>query len=127
MAAMGDDNRSAPGGERSMEGSADADPLDRVLNLADMEALARSILSGMAFDFVASGAADELTLAWNRSSLNRLRLKPRVLQDVGAIDLSTSLLGDTLPFPILLAPTSYHRLLHPDGEIETARGASAVG
>lgn len=101
--------------------------LDGVFSLADLERLARARLPAMAYEFVASGAADELTVRWNRESFDRIRLRPRVLEDVRRIDLSTSLLGDTLPFPILLAPTAYHRVLHPEGERETARGAGAVG
>jgi 4-hydroxymandelate oxidase len=92
-----------------------------------MEELARAQLPHMAYEFVASGAADEITLGWNRSSFDSIRLRPRVLEDVGRIDLSTPLLGETLPFPILLAPTAYHRILHPEGELETVRGASDAG
>jgi 4-hydroxymandelate oxidase len=101
--------------------------LSRVFCLADLEELARGSLPHMAYEFVASGAADELTVRWNRESFDRIRLRPRVLEDVRRIDLTTSLFGRTLPFPILLAPTAYHRVLHPAGELETARGAGAAG
>ena len=101
----------------------DAGGLEGVFSVADFEALARERLSHMAYEFVASGAADELTVRWNRESFDRIRLRPRVLADVRRIDLTTSLLGEALPFPILLAPAAYHRVLHPRGELETARGA----
>lgn len=50
-----------------------------------------------------------------------------MLQDVGAIDTRVTLLGRELAFPILLAPIAYHRAIHPDGELATARGAGAAG
>ncbi|HVF26730.1 MAG TPA: alpha-hydroxy acid oxidase, partial [Pyrinomonadaceae bacterium] len=81
----------------------------------------------MAYEYVAGGAADELTLHWNRESFDKMRLRPRVLQDVSELDTRVTLFDHELPFPILLAPTAYHRLLHPEGEIATARGAGAAG
>jgi 4-hydroxymandelate oxidase len=83
-------------------------------------------MSPMAYEFVASGAADERTLQWNRDAFDRIRLRPRVLRDVSTVDTRVTLLGREQPFPILLAPTAYHRVLHPGGEIETTRGANAA-
>ena len=84
-------------------------------------------MTPMAYEYVASGAADEHTVRWNREAFDRMRLRPRVLRDVAAVDLRMTLLGREHAFPILLAPTAYHRVLHPDGEIATARGAAAAG
>ena len=84
-------------------------------------------MAPMAYEFVASGAADEHTLRWNREAFDRIRLRPRVLRDVATVDTRVTLLGRDLAFPILLAPTAYHRVLHPEGELETARGAGAAG
>ena len=97
-----------------------------ILSLAEFEERARLCLSAMAYEFLASGAAEEHTVRWNRDAYDRIRLRARVLRDVSAVDTRTTLLGRDLPFPILLAPTAYHRVLHPDGEIETARGAGAA-
>ena len=120
-----DGSPSSPGAEAP--GGAGVGGLDGVFSLADVEQLARDRLSHMAYEFVASGAADELTVRWNRESFDRIRLRPRVLEDVRHIDLTTSVLGEALPFPILLAPAAYHRVLHPCGEVETARGAGTAG
>jgi 4-hydroxymandelate oxidase len=98
-----------------------------VLSLPEFEERARGCLSTMVYEYVASGAADEHTLRWNREAYDRIRLRPRVLRDVARVDMRTTLLGRELPFPILLAPTAYHRAIHPDGEIATARGAGAAG
>jgi 4-hydroxymandelate oxidase len=97
------------------------------LTLDDFEALARERLPHMAYEFVSSGAADEVTLRWNREAFERIRLRPRVLADVSSIDTSVTLFGDTLPHPILLAPVAYQRLFHDGGEAEAARGAAAAG
>jgi 4-hydroxymandelate oxidase len=98
-----------------------------VLSLPEFEELARRSLTPMAYEYVASGAAEEHTLRWNREAFDRIRLRPRVLRDVTPVDTRVTLLGRELAFPILLAPTAYHRVLHPDGELETARGAAAAG
>ncbi len=98
-----------------------------MFSLSDFEESAREKLPRMAYEYVAGGAADELTLRWNRESFDKMRLRPRVLQDVSALNTRVTLFGHELPFPILLAPTAYHRLLHPEGELATARGAGAAG
>ncbi len=84
-------------------------------------------MTPMAYEYVASGAADEHTVRWNRDAFDRIRLRPRMLRDVASVDTRVTLLGREHAFPILLAPTAYHRVLHPDGEIATARGAAAAG
>jgi 4-hydroxymandelate oxidase len=98
-----------------------------VLSLPEFEEHARRCMSSMAYDFVASGAADEQTLRWNREAYDLIKLRPRVLRDVANVDTTVTLLGRQLAFPILLAPTAYHRAIHPDGEIATAKGAGAAG
>jgi 4-hydroxymandelate oxidase len=95
-------------------------------SLADYEGLARRRMSHQAYEYVAGGAADELTLRANRDAYDRLRLDPRVLVDVSRLDTRVMLLGRELAFPVLIAPTAYHRMVHPEGEIATARGAAAA-
>jgi 4-hydroxymandelate oxidase len=105
---------------------ADVDCRD-ILSLVEFEERARQSMTPMAYEFVASGAADEHTLRWNREAFDRIRLRPRVLREVATVDTCVTLLGRDLAFPILLAPTAYHRVLHPGGELETARGAGTAG
>jgi 4-hydroxymandelate oxidase len=95
--------------------------------LADFEPLAKERLSHFAYEYIASGAADELTLRWNREAFDQIRLRPKVLVDVEKIDTRVTLFGQEMPHPILLAPTARHRLSHPEGEVATARGAGAAG
>jgi len=81
----------------------------------------------MAYAYVAGGAADEITMRRNRQAFAEILLRPRVLVDVSRVDTRIQLLGHTLEFPILLAPTAYHKLAHPRGERATAQGAGAAG
>jgi len=97
-----------------------------IVDLPDFERQAKAVLPAMAWDYLAGGAADELTLRWNRESYDRLRLRPRVLVDVSELDTRLTLFGKVLPFPFLLAPTAYQRLMHPDGELATVAGAGAA-
>ncbi len=94
------------------------------VSLSDIEILARRKIPHASYEYIAGGAADEITLNWNREAFNGLKIRPRVLVDVERIDTRVKLFDLELPFPILLAPTAFHRLVHPDGEVETARGAN---
>ena len=104
-----------------------ADPLERLVSLADVEALARRHMPRAYFDYYAGGAEDERTLALNRAAFERLALLPRVLVDVSGVDPATWILGARVAMPIALAPAAYHRLAHRDGELATARAAGAAG
>jgi isopentenyl diphosphate isomerase/L-lactate dehydrogenase-like FMN-dependent dehydrogenase len=97
------------------------------VNLLELEELAREKLSQMTYDYYAGGAEDEITLRENRAAFGRIALRPRMLVDVSRIDTSTTVLGQPVPSPILVAPTAMHRLAHPEGEVATARGAGAAG
>lgn len=99
--------------------------MSALLSVPEFEEHARGCMPAMAYEFLASGAADENTLRWNREAFDRIRLRPRVLQDVTSVDTSVSLFGRTHELPIILAPIAYHRALHPDGELATAQGAGA--
>src|ERR1051326_2364138 len=109
----------------SMPPKSASDSAPETLNLFDFENLARQRIPHAAYEYIAGGAADEITMRWNREAFDALALRPRVLVDVEHIDTSVELFGRRLPFPVLLAPTAFHRLVHSEGEVETARGASA--
>jgi 4-hydroxymandelate oxidase len=96
-------------------------------NVAQYEGAARALLTPAIYDYYAGGAEDELTLRWNEAAFRQFALRPRVLVDVSRIDPSVELLGDRLAFPVLLAPTAFQRLAHPDGELATARAAATAG
>ncbi len=97
------------------------------INVFDFETLARTRIEPHAWDYISGGAEDEITLRENRAAFERVLLRPRYLVDISTRDLSTTVLGTKIPFPLLLAPTGYQTLSHPEGECETARGAGAAG
>jgi 4-hydroxymandelate oxidase len=90
----------------------------------ELEQLARERLSSMAYDYYASGARDEHTLRENVAAWSRLPLHYRVLAGVAARDPSTTVLGARVSMPVLVAPTAFHKLACPAGEIATARAAA---
>ncbi len=96
-------------------------------SLSDYEIVARERMSHAAYEYIAGGAGDDVTNRANREAYDRIRLNPSILVDVSKLDTRVSLFGHELAFPILMAPTAYHRMVHPEGEIATARGASAAG
>lgn len=104
-------------------GSREPEPL---LTLEDYERAARTRVDPVAWEYIASGAADEITLRWNVEAWRSVPLVPRQLREVDAVDLSVTLAGHQLSHPIILAPTAFHTLAHPDGEVGTARGARAA-
>ena len=97
------------------------------VNVFDFEALAREKLSREAYDYYAGGAHDEVSLRGNRAAYDRLSLAYRVLVDVSRRDLTTSVLGQPVAMPVLVAPTAFHRLADPEGEVATVRAAGAAG
>ena len=88
---------------------------------------ARAALGAVHFDYLAGGAGRERTLAGNEDAFARRRLRPRVLRAPGTPDLATVLPGARVPSPVVVAPTAFHRLAHPDGEVATARGVAGAG
>lgn len=97
------------------------------INLADFEELARQRVEPAAWGYIAGGADDEVTLRDNVAAFRRLRLLPRVLVDVSRVDPGATVLGQWVALPVLLAPTAFQSLAHPEGELATVRGAAAAG
>ena len=97
------------------------------LDLPGLEERARNVLPASTYDFLAGGADDELTLDDSIAAWSRLRLWPRVLRDVAAVDTSTTVLGSPVAAPILVAPIGYQRLVRPEGEAATASGTARAG
>ncbi|PXW77666.1 4-hydroxymandelate oxidase [Blastomonas natatoria] len=106
-------------------------PLDHIpreiASLGDYEAAARQRIDPAAWAYLNAGAGDEWTMHENVSAFSRLPLRTRVLRSMQGASTATSLFGCTLDSPILIAPTAYHRLAHPDGEQATVLAAGATG
>jgi len=108
------------------------DHRDHSLNLSpasyeDYRELARRRLPRQIFDYIDGGAFGEATLAANRDDLQRLRLRQRVLQDVSAIDLSTTVMGEHLSLPLILAPVGFGGMFAQRAEVQAARSAERAG
>jgi 4-hydroxymandelate oxidase len=97
------------------------------VDLGRLEEEARALLPPGSYDYIAGGAGDETTLADSVAAWDRLRLRPRVLRDVSAVSTETTVLGEPVSMPVLVAPTAFHRMVHPDGEPATARGTAEAG
>jgi 4-hydroxymandelate oxidase len=101
--------------------------MEPIINLFDYERLAKERMTQMAFDYYASGAMDEITVRANRRAFDEIFLRYRVLAGVGTRDTATTVLGQQIAAPVLVAPSAFHCLAHPLGERATAAGAAAAG
>lgn len=101
--------------------------MNEPVNIFEFEPLARPHVEASAWDYIIGGSDDEITLRENRAAFERTFLRPRYLVDIAQRDLSTTVLGTKIPFPLMLCPAGYQKLAHPEGECETARGASVAG
>jgi 4-hydroxymandelate oxidase len=101
--------------------------VDLLINVDDYERAARERLDASVYDYIAGGAWDEVTLAENASAYNGWRFRPRLMVDVEQRDLRVRVLEDEVSLPIGVAPSAFHKLVHPDGELATARAAGAAG
>ena len=96
-------------------------------NVGDFRKLAKKKLPSPIFHYIDGGSDDEVTLKRNTESFNSCDLIPNVLSDVSNIDLSTSVFGKKIDFPLFMSPTSMHRLYHHGGERATAKAAEKMG
>jgi len=101
--------------------------LKRCVTVDDFRRVARRRLPRGVFDYIDGGAEDERTLQGNSSSFSRLEWRPRVLRDVSDLDTSTTILGEALSMPLILAPTGYTRIADSQGELAVARAAERAG
>ncbi|MDF5757107.1 alpha-hydroxy acid oxidase [Spongiactinospora sp. TRM90649] len=97
------------------------------VNVREFEHAARAVLDPVHGDYFAGGAQDEVTVRANESAFASLRLVPRVLRGAGEPSLATRALGAEASMPVMIAPTAFHRLAHPEAERATARAAARAG
>ncbi len=95
--------------------------------VADLEAAAREAMEPRAAAYVFAGAGTEDTVLANREAFRHWRIAPRMLRDVAERDFSTTVLGVEMPAPIMVAPVGAQKIVHPDGELATARAAATLG
>ena len=101
------------------------DDLMGPINVHEFEEVAKRKMHKLAYDFIAGGVEDELTLRANRAAYEHVFLMPRVMTDVSTVSLETELLGMKLASPILIAPTGGKSLVIENADEIVARGALA--
>lgn len=101
--------------------------IERCFNLEDFRAAAKRRLPAPLFHFIDGGADDEVTLRGSTSIFDNCQLVPTALSDVSSIDLSTTVFGKKIDWPVIMAPTGTNRLFHHDGERAVAKVAAEMG
>lgn len=97
---------------------------DRLQQLHDA---AERVVDPDMWSYLNRGSGDERTVTEAHDAWDRYRLRPRVLRDVTHVTTELALLGGVWRTPIGIAPTAFHAVLHPEGEVATATGAAAAG
>ena len=108
---------------RGLGGETPSIPVD----WGELERRAEEAMEPRAAAYVFAGAGTGETMRANREAFAKRRIVPRMLRDVGHRDLSTQVLNTAMPSPVLLAPIGVHTIVHPDGELATARAAAELG
>jgi 4-hydroxymandelate oxidase len=98
-----------------------------LLNVSDFLAAAADKVDPSVWCYFEGGAGDEVTLEENLAALRRWQLRPRMLVDVGEVQLETQILGTPVSMPLGIAPFALQQLLDPEGERATVRAAAAAG
>jgi L-lactate dehydrogenase (cytochrome) len=112
---------------RTVPLDAQARRLGSCYDIADLRRAAKRRIPRPVFDYVDGAADEEIAVAANVAAFRSWRFLPRVLAGVASADTSAPVFSSTLPVPIVLGPTGYTRMLHPDGEIGGARSAARHG
>jgi L-lactate dehydrogenase (cytochrome) len=95
--------------------------------VADLRLAARKFLPGFVFDFIDGAAGHEATHRANRSDLDRVAVRQRVLAGSGDPSLATTILGRPAAAPIMIAPTGAAGMVRSQGELDGVRAAAAAG
>ncbi|KXJ95948.1 FMN-dependent dehydrogenase [Microdochium bolleyi] len=102
-------------------------PLESLLNLDEIEALATKQIPEKAWAYYYSSADDTFSKSYNNAVYRNILLRPRVFLDVVSCDTSTTMAGHRTDVPFFVAPAAMARLGHPDGEAGIARACSKFG
>ena len=98
-----------------------------VINVFEMEAIAREKIPPAHLGYLATGVDSDLTLRANRAGFSRFQIRPRRLVDVSQTDTSVNVLGSEAKSPIFLCPVGSQGAYHADVELGSARAAAAKG
>jgi L-lactate dehydrogenase (cytochrome) len=101
--------------------------LARAASVADLRRIAKRRLPGGVFDYIDGAAEDERTLAANEAAFAATTFRPRVLRGIEKVEIGSTILGQPLAYPLVLAPTGFTRIADPEGELAVARAAARAG
>ncbi len=101
--------------------------LAHAASVADLRRIAKRRLPGGVFDYIDGAAEDERTLAANQDAFAATTFRPRVLRGIDTVDVTGTVLGQPLAYPLVLAPTGFTRIADPQGELAVARAAERAG
>jgi L-lactate dehydrogenase (cytochrome) len=96
-------------------------------SIADLRTLARRRVPRALFEYADRGSYDELTIRRNRSDLQAIEFRQRVMRDLSGLSVASSMIGQSVSMPLAIAPTGLTGLFYGDGEIHGARAAAAFG
>jgi L-lactate dehydrogenase (cytochrome) len=102
-------------------------PMKNITCIEDLRQLARRKVPRAFFDYADSGSYNEETLRANRADLEAIKLRQRILVDVSSRSLATTVVGQKIAAPFILAPVGLLGMQHGDGEILAARAANEAG
>ena len=101
--------------------------MSRIVEIADLKALAKRRVPKLFFDYADSGAYTESTYRANESDYSRIKLRQRVMVDMSGRSLETTMIGQKVSMPVALAPTGLTGMQFADGEMLAARAAEEFG
>lgn len=99
----------------------------RVVNIADLRRIAEQRVPRVVFDYLDGGADAEVTLRENCRAFDAITFRPKQAVKIEQLELATSVLGQDISYPLMLAPVGYSRMMHPGGEVVAARAAGEAG
>jgi L-lactate dehydrogenase (cytochrome) len=101
--------------------------MKNVTSIEDLRQMAKRRVPRAFFEYADCGAYAEETLRANRADLEKIKLRQRVLIDVDTRSLNSTVVGEPMSLPIVLAPTGLTGMQHADGEILACKAAHAAG
>ncbi|MET0196224.1 MAG: alpha-hydroxy-acid oxidizing protein, partial [Rhodococcus fascians] len=94
--------------------------------VAEAQRRAKKRLPRSVYSALLAGSEEGITVADNTAAFAELGFAPRVAGLSDTRDLSTTLMGQPMSFPVVISPTGV-QAVHPDGEVAVARAAAAQG
>ncbi|KAL1869732.1 hypothetical protein VTK73DRAFT_2940 [Phialemonium thermophilum] len=102
-------------------------PLHTLLNLDEIEAVAKTQVSKKCWAYYFSASDDLFSKNYNHAVFQSVLLRPRIFINCTTATTETTLLGHKVGTPLYVSPAAMARLAHPDGEAGIARAAAAFG